>query len=319
VANPTVTGSSSRASSSAASLQLAPFAVASGGCVIVFSVFGSVQSVTDNRGNHYSQVAAGPSSNLVAYLALIPVGSPNLVVTVRYVAAIAVAAAAVGIQSNAGSPLDAFTSGSSGNMPPASDTITTNVANDLILEAVAVQSSVMLTPSGGSTIVTQVQQVLANFSFGVASQQAGGPNPYTTSAGFAGNISWIALSVAIAPAAAPPPLTASASGVPVAGPAPLAVAFTGAGAGGTPPYSFGWTFGDGGVSALQNPSHTYTAVGSPTATLTVTDSVPNTAQATVPITVTPSGGGTTATRGAVGGRIRPTTQQGASSRKIRLL
>ena len=32
-----------------------------------------------------------------------------------------------------------------------------------------------------------------------------------------------------------------------------------------------WTFGDGGTSTLANPSHTYAAAGSYTATLTVTD------------------------------------------------
>jgi PKD repeat protein len=34
--------------------------------------------------------------------------------------------------------------------------------------------------------------------------------------------------------------------------------------------SFAWTFGDGGMSSLQNPSHTYSAAGSYTVALTVT-------------------------------------------------
>lgn len=81
-----------------------------------------------------------------------------------------------------------------------------------------------------------------------------------------------------------PALSASASGTPLSGAAPLTVNFTGAGANGTPPYTFGWTFGDGGTSAAQSPSHSYVTANTFTATLTVTDSVLATAQATVTIT-----------------------------------
>jgi PKD repeat protein len=37
--------------------------------------------------------------------------------------------------------------------------------------------------------------------------------------------------------------------------------------------SYSWTFGDGGTSTVQNPSHTYTAGGTYTVTLTVTDNL----------------------------------------------
>lgn len=57
------------------------------------------------------------------------------------------------------------------------------------------------------------------------------------------------------------------------GPAPLAVTFSSAGSadpeGGALTYQ--WTFGDGGTSTAANPSHTYTANGDYTATLTVRD------------------------------------------------
>jgi PKD repeat protein len=69
----------------------------------------------------------------------------------------------------------------------------------------------------------------------------------------------------------PPVAVASAS--PSTGFAPLTVAFSGSDS-----YdpdgrivSYAWTFGDGGSSSLANPSHTYAAVGTYTATLTVTD------------------------------------------------
>jgi len=51
------------------------------------------------------------------------------------------------------------------------------------------------------------------------------------------------------------------------------VVFTATVEGGVPGYSFLWTFGDGGTSTLQNPTHTYTVAGTYTATVTVADSL----------------------------------------------
>lgn len=42
--------------------------------------------------------------------------------------------------------------------------------------------------------------------------------------------------------------------------------------GGVPPYTFQWSFGDGATSALQDPSHVYSAPGTYTATLVLKDS-----------------------------------------------
>jgi PKD repeat protein len=81
------------------------------------------------------------------------------------------------------------------------------------------------------------------------------------------------------------PLVASASGTPLAGEIPLEVDFTGGATGGSPPYTWAWTFGDGGTSTEQSPTHTYTVPGVYTAQLVVTDSNLNTANAP-PITVT---------------------------------
>jgi len=58
------------------------------------------------------------------------------------------------------------------------------------------------------------------------------------------------------------------SGTPTSGVAPLAVSFADASSGNVASYS--WSFGDGATSSLQNPSHTYTAAGTFTVTLTVT-------------------------------------------------
>ena len=55
--------------------------------------------------------------------------------------------------------------------------------------------------------------------------------------------------------------------------------------------SYAWTFGDGGTSTVASPSHTYTAAGTYTVTLKVTDSTGATNTKTGSVTVTSSGGG----------------------------
>lgn len=78
-------------------------------------------------------------------------------------------------------------------------------------------------------------------------------------------------------------LRAIASANVTSGPTNLTVQFTGSAAGGTPTYSYAWKFGDGTTSPLQNPTHTYTAVGAFTAQLNVTDSAAHYALISVPI------------------------------------
>jgi PKD repeat protein len=57
-------------------------------------------------------------------------------------------------------------------------------------------------------------------------------------------------------------------GTPTSGTEPLTVDFTDQSTGSIDTWS--WTFGDGGTSSAQNPSHTYTSAGTYTVTLTVT-------------------------------------------------
>jgi PKD repeat protein len=96
------------------------------------------------------------------------------------------------------------------------------------------------------------------------------------------------------------PLSAAATGSPSTGNAPLSVSFTGSATGGTAPYSYSWNFGDGSTSTAQNPSHTYSAAGTFTATLTVTDSASpaNTATSSVTTTVSAVGNPLAATASA---------------------
>ena len=62
--------------------------------------------------------------------------------------------------------------------------------------------------------------------------------------------------------------TAGFSGTPLSGVAPLVVGFTDSSTGSVSTYS--WSFGDGGSSSAQNPSHTYTSAGTYSVSLTVT-------------------------------------------------
>jgi PKD repeat protein len=80
-------------------------------------------------------------------------------------------------------------------------------------------------------------------------------------------------------------LVATASADPTSGLAPLNVNFTGSATGGTPTYSYSWNFGDGTSSSVQNPSHTYSAIGDYAVILTVTDSRSANANATLGISV----------------------------------
>jgi PKD repeat protein/type II secretory pathway pseudopilin PulG len=83
------------------------------------------------------------------------------------------------------------------------------------------------------------------------------------------------------------PPVAVASGSPTSGPRRLTVRFVGSGssdpAGSA--LSYRWDFGDGSSSTEANPTKAYTAVGSFTATLTVTNDAGLSSSATVPVTV----------------------------------
>src|SRR6267143_1058959 len=100
------------------------------------------------------------------------------------------------------------------------------------------------------------------------------PGSYTVSLRVANSVgpdSTTKTSYTTAPAVAP---TAEFAGTPTTGFAPLAVTFTDQSTAGTSPIvSWSWTFGDGGTSTLQSPSHIYVLPGTYTVSLTATSTV----------------------------------------------
>jgi len=104
--------------------------------------------------------------------------------------------------------------------------------------------------------------------------------------------------------AGPTAPNAQFAGIPASGAAPLTVQFSDLSTGG--PTAWSWTFGDGDASAAQNPSHAYSAVGTYTVTLTVSNAYGSDAETkTDYITVTDPNaamhvGGMAVTRAKVG-------------------
>ncbi len=85
-----------------------------------------------------------------------------------------------------------------------------------------------------------------------------------------------------------PALVASATSNVTATDVNLPVAFTGSATEGKSGYTYAWTFGDGGTSTSQNPSHTYATAAPETVTLTVTDALGFTATSSFSLTVNPA-------------------------------
>jgi outer membrane protein assembly factor BamB len=83
-------------------------------------------------------------------------------------------------------------------------------------------------------------------------------------------------------------LNSSASESRSNGAAPLVDSFAATGSGGLPPYSYAWKFGDGGASTVQNPDHTFAAVGTYNVTVSITDLAGNVSTNHLTVKVSPS-------------------------------
>jgi PKD repeat protein len=92
---------------------------------------------------------------------------------------------------------------------------------------------------------------------------------------------------------APDALGVNASTTVTSGVAPLAVGFTSSVTGGVAPYLYLWSFGNGSAASQANPSFVYTAAGSYTASLVVTDATGATALSYVNVQVVATAEGLT--------------------------
>jgi PKD repeat protein len=153
------------------------------------------------------------------------------------------------------------------------------------------------TASGGTSPYTDAW----TFGDGTSSSAPNPSHTYSTTGNFTAKLTvtdsaghTASASLAITVSSAGTPLSVTASANVTTGTAPLAVQFRATARGGTSPYTYAWTFGDGASSSAQNPTHTYSAAGSYTATVSVTDSQSNHVSQSIAISVTAPAGPTVA-------------------------
>ena len=99
-----------------------------------------------------------------------------------------------------------------------------------------------------------------------------------------------------------------------AGAAPLPDTFHATASGGLPPYTYGWTFGDGGTSTLQDPSHTFVKAGTYHVKVVVSDLAGTVATKHLTVRVTHGSGEPFAPTGAAPMAFAPLTQARVASR-----
>jgi hypothetical protein len=166
----------------------------------------------------------------------------------------------------------------------AQDSITTSIASSLIILG-SIAPSATYTSSSATVVATGTGGRYCAIGY-MNTTTAGAYTPTFSTGGSASD----SLAVAIVPVT----LTPTSSASKLTGTVPLAETFTGSATGTFSPFTYAWTFGDGGTSTLQNPSHTYNAVGIYSINLTVTDNNSNTASAatlSISVTAAPSSGG----------------------------
>ncbi len=125
---------------------------------------------------------------------------------------------------------------------------------------VAGVAALVISASGGTLTPDEVQAILQNSAVDLGS--AGWDNQY----GY-GLVDANAAILLVAPNTDPP--LAAFTGSPTSGDVPLTVTFTDQST--NNPTAWAWDFGDGGTSATQNPSYTYSVAGTYTVSLTVTN------------------------------------------------
>lgn len=136
-----------------------------------------------------------------------------------------------------------------------------------------------------------------NFGDGTTSTDANPSHVYTAAGNYSavltvtdntGASATSSVAIVVSPSSTPNQSpVAKATATPTSGTAPLTVAFSSLGSSDSDGtiVSTSWNFGDGSASSAANPSHVYTAAGTYSATLTVTDNAGATGTSTVSIVV----------------------------------
>ena len=222
----------------------------------------SIAGVSDSAGNTYltaiSTLRGAGMSQAIYYATGVAAGSDTVTVTFDQ------AASYVDLRVSEYGGVGGFDAGTGGSGPTGdgdSGAVTTTNADDLLFAA-GMSGGAFST--AGSDYTSRV--VTANGDLTEDRTVASTGSYHATATNVGPWLMQLAAFKASGDAGAP---VADFSGGPVSGTAPLPVAFTDTSTG--TPTSWSWTFGDGGTSTAQNPSHTYTAAGTYTVSLTATN------------------------------------------------
>jgi PKD repeat protein len=160
---------------------------------------------------------------------------------------------------------------STGTAVSTAATATTTQADETLFAAVGFgDTSANLTSASGWSDAAKVEASGTKIKgLGVGARDVSATGSYAYAGTLSASEQWVAVLVTFKTVAPPAGPTASFSATPTSGAAPLTVQFTDTSTG--IPTAWSWNFGDGGSSTAQNPSHAYTAAGTYTVALTVSN------------------------------------------------
>jgi PKD repeat protein len=173
--------------------------------------------------------------------------------------------------------VDKTASGSaSGTAVSTAPTATTTAANETLFGAVGFgDTTATLTSAPDWSDAAKVAASGAKVkSLAVAAKDVAATGAYAYGGTLSASEQWVVALVSfktVATSPTPTAPTASFSAAPTSGASPLAVQFTDTSTGS--PTSWAWSFGDGTRSTAQHPSHTYSAAGTYSVSLTASNSV----------------------------------------------